>query len=540
MKNDKDKCELIIATNAPEYFNDHENYKFIALGADSDQKASYVVLMLQTNWNVKSVEQIEALTHHVSAYPKHTPAVIIGAEFQFPTSVSFEKIITSYRNVRRDNAVAELCNTVLTRSDAIGVRGSVTKDYLVRVLNFAPEKIEVVYDSKELNSKEKLIEFVNKNIPVLKRHVNDVLRFQKKPKVFKEYPVNFDKNLEVGKPFLERNGDAIRLCINITVNNKRKCLWVETDKQYADFLTVDRIDPFLLVLIPFAMRNGHDIVSQSPVSDRLMYNVQEVLIPNLCAGDRRLHYPNLCIDTCGSALPSGKLIATGMSCGIDSFYSAMEALSTSLSTHKLNALYCGNYLYGNEGLIFERARHVTKQLDLRFVSTSTNINQELGLPHIETHFYKTLFGVIALRQLFKMYYYSSAGNFTGFSLERNGSNDTALYELLLLYVFSDENFQILSGGGGITRVEKTRRLVDFAPAQRYLNVCVYPNNVKNCGKCGKCLRTLLTLDMLGALDKFNNVFDISEYKDNREEHMRYLKGRADDYMLREVYEHFLV
>jgi hypothetical protein len=540
MKNGIHSNKITIATNAPEYFNHNDIYRFVALGDDSEKNASHIVLMLPTNWNINSIEQIETLTHQVSAYPLSTSAFIIGAEFQFPANVTFEKIKAVFKNTKRDGAVKKLCQTILSRSPSIGVRGDITKAYLVEVLGFSPETIDVIYEPNTSASDDRLENFVNKNAPFLLNHLSNICRFQKNPLIFNQQPLNFDRKLLVGKPFLEQNGDKARLNLVITVNGRDHCLWVETHKQYTNYLTVDRIDPFLLLLIPFAMRKGHDIVSQTPASDRLIYNVKEVLIPNLCSGDSRLHFPDLNIPSSGESLPCGELIATGMSCGIDSFYSTMVTLTNDLESHKLNALYCGNYLYGNESLIYERADSVARQLNLPLISTSTNINKELDLPHIETHFYKTLFGVIALRKLFKAYYYSSAGNFTGFNLKGNGSNDTALYELLLLYVFSDENFQILSGGGGATRLEKTERLINFSPARFNLNVCIFPNKEKNCGQCGKCLRTLLTLDMLGALDKFSNVFDIDNYKNNREVHLQYLKGRANDYMLKDVYEYFYV
>lgn len=529
---------MLIATNAPEYFVDDKEYSFVLLGTDDKFEASFILLMLSTNWNSKSIEQIEALTYHIANYPEETPAFIIGAEFQFPPSAEIAKIKSTFRNPNRDIAVSSLCSTVLERSSSIGVRGKVTKEYLVDVLGFAADKIDIVFDPSKEDNRDGLSKFIERNKVKLGIYFNEILNFQKKPRVFNELPKNFRKEIFISRPFLERNGNKIRLCINLELNGRSKTIWVETASQHSEHFITDRLDPFLLVLIPFAMRKGHDLVSETPISDRLFYNINEVLIPNLCAGDSRLHKTNLLIPSCGEAPPSGSLTATGMSCGIDSFYSAMTAYQTGLETHKLNALYCGNYLYGNEGLVFDRAQAVAGQLEVPIVTTSTNINQELNLPHIETHFYKTLFGVLSLRKLFKSYFYSSAGNFTNFNLKRNASNDTALHELLLLYVFSDENFQILSGGGGLKRVEKTKLLLDFEPAQNFLNVCIYPNLEKNCGKCGKCLRTLLTLDMYDALDKFRNTFDVDGYLENRESHMLYLKGRKKDIMLKEVYAYF--
>lgn len=102
MKNGIHSNKITIATNAPEYFNHDDIYRFVALGDDSEKNASHIVLMLPTNWNINSIEQIETLTHQVSAYPLSTSAFIIGAEFQFPANVTFEKIKAVFKNTKRD------------------------------------------------------------------------------------------------------------------------------------------------------------------------------------------------------------------------------------------------------------------------------------------------------------------------------------------------------------------------------------------------------------------------------------------------------
>jgi hypothetical protein len=52
-----------------------------------------------------------------------------------------------------------------------------------------------------------------------------------------------------------------------------------------------------------------------------------------------------------------------------------------------------------------------------------------------------------------------------------------------------------------------------------LNVC--NASWANCGKCNKCIRTLLTLDALGCLDDFQVVFDLVEYRKNKENFLKY-------------------
>ena len=68
------------------------------------------------------------------------------------------------------------------------------------------------------------------------------------------------------------------------------------------------------------------------------------------------------------------------------------------------------------------------------------------------------------------------------------------------------------GGAEKSRLEKMSALVNWEPAQKYLNVCV--NSVKNDNKCFKCVRTMLEIDAVGDIDKFNRVFDVAFYRQN--------------------------
>jgi hypothetical protein len=147
-----------------------------------------------------------------------------------------------------------------------------------------------------------------------------------------------------------------------------------------------------------------------------------------------------------------------------------------------------------------------------------------------------------LRKLFKIYYYSSAGDFASdFLLKNNSDKDTTNIELLLLYTFSCPDFQILTGGGSVDRLQKTKELINFDVAQKYLNVCLNPHLNINCGKCGKCLRTLLAIDTFDALDSFRNVFDVDEYRKNRLDAFLFLvKGSPlRNPYLSGVYQYFL-
>lgn len=62
--------------------------------------------------------------------------------------------------------------------------------------------------------------------------------------------------------------------------------------------------------------------------------------------------------------------------------------------------------------------------------------------------------------------------------------------------------QIIHFGATETRVQKTKALIDFAPAMQHLRVCWQEQAAGNCGKCSKCIRTMSTLNLFGPLDRF--------------------------------------
>ena len=151
-----------------------------------------------------------------------------------------------------------------------------------------------------------------------------------------------------------------------------------------------------------------------PVSAQFLHNINEILIPNLCANDSRLYRVKVIAESDSSPLFCGNAVATAMSCGVDSFYTTNFYNSSSFNSLNLTHLYCGNYLYGNKGPIYDRASSVAEALDLPLVKTATNINEFLNIPHLKCHFFKTMFGVLSLKKLFRIYFYSSSEDFSNF------------------------------------------------------------------------------------------------------------------------------
>lgn len=529
-----------IATNVHLSFTPIDGYDVVLLG-EPDPDVSMIVLMLPRNWGSLSVEKIDTLTDIVSAYPSNVRCVVIGAETTIP-DFEFKK----YRSPARDTAVRRLCDEVLRRSSSIGVRGKITFSYLTEVLGYSPEKVDVIYSQTSPHQQltpedyETIRQFLRKNECELEPFIPQILKFQQRPSqtISYERSRSFAPDIIVDSPYLTTTSTGVRLNADVEIDGTKRTIWCETDKEYADGLMHERADAFISILLPFAMRSNRNIISKAPVTENFLHNLTQILIPQLTTYDTRLYATQIIAQPDASRLTPGHAVATAMSCGVDSFYTASLYASSPFTSMNLTHLYVGNYLYGNESKVYVRAERVAAEMALPLIRTTTNLNEEIPLQHISTHFFKSMFSILSLRKLFRIYYYSTTEDFSHFDLRANGTRDTAGIELLLLYTFSCPDFQIVSGGVKAERPEKTRAIAGMPIVQRHLNVCLYPDKEINCGNCAKCMRTLLTLDMLGSLDDFTTVFPITAYRANRRESFVHLASQKKSPYLAEVYRHF--
>ena len=86
----------------------------------------------------------------------------------------------------------------------------------------------------------------------------------------------------------------------------------------------------------------------------------------------------------------------------------------------------------------------------------------------------------------------------------------------------------------MSRVEKTKYIINNKDAQEYLYVCwkelivnrnpdsviaKIKDNFLNCTRCDKCLRTLLAIDLLGEIENYRKIFDLEHYYKVRESYI---------------------
>ena len=310
-------------------------------------------------------------------------------------------------------------------------------------------------------------------------------------------------------------------------------LWFAVPKEYKDCLCAERSDAFIVAMLWYAMVTGSDIAFEVPMSERMHFSIQQYLIPALCTGSNGYRRIKLIGPTTKEPYHSRNAVGTGMSCGVDSFYTMKEYTKPDIPTqYQLTHL-----TYFNMGAIFHPNRSEKKEYSLQeFYETTDRMSEEKrenarqvaelkNLPlvyvksNLDSDYYRGAYGhtgvyrncamTLALQGLFSVYYCSSGGWPGYFDLTLTEGSEH--YESLLCSCFCTESLSFILSDY-VTRLEKTEVIADDPIVQKYLDVCFCFNN---CGKCSKCIRTLISLDILGKVELFDGVFDTSWFKEHR-------------------------
>lgn len=323
----------------------------------------------------------------------------------------------------------------------------------------------------------------------------------------------------IGKPYITPDNGKSRLVANIDVDGETREVWFEVESQFEKYLCYERGDAFVVAILNYAMRHGHDIESKASIGEDLYYQLTTDLIPALANNSKVMHHTKLIADVDSSILSNAGAVGTGISCGVDSFHALAAESQTKFSKHNLTHLAFNNVGSHGEGdhakkLFAERknlAKNFCKEFGFVYVEGNSNLHDAFSQNHYLSHTYSSMFSVFALQKLYSVYYYASSGHpYDKFSVKDNEKYASGFYELLSLNCFSTHSLRIYSEGGDKNRFEKIRAVVKYTPSYNYLNVCL--PQFRNCGKCEKCVRTLVALDALDALDLYKNVFDIDYYR----------------------------
>lgn len=101
--------------------------------------------------------------------------------------------------------------------------------------------------------------------------------------------------------------------------------------------------------------------------------------------------------------------------------------------------------------------------------------------------------------------------------------------------YSSSDLRIRHDGITLSRLDKTKLVVDWDLALQNIKVCQPNWPGKNCGRCEKCVRTMLALLAVGALDK-TNAFPLDDISEDQVSKIRTKKPTTrNDYTVEDDY-----
>lgn len=353
--------------------------------------------------------------------------------------------------------------------------------------------------------------------------------------------------ITIGKPYIEQIDNKIYLKSHIVDEGQHieEDLYYMSDLEYGKYFSSEVADSFLIGLLQPAIKHGQSIKIDSLISERLAYNLPTILyILSLgCCWNEDVSKIN--IDYSGVYCDYNHPTAVGCGCslGVDSFAAMKYHFDNSCTkNHRITHLTYFNV--GAMGYVdLEKAR-VSYEKDLKMVLDFAN---EVHLPvvtlesniskwHSDFDFndsghFRNMSAILSLQKLFKYYLYASSFSVSTLHFDHKYMG---YYESLLFPLLSTINTEIIISNPGMSRIDKTKYIVDDKFTQKYLYVCwkeitanKFPNgriaaikdNYLNCTRCDKCLRTLLAIDLLGKLDDYYSIFDIDYYKKEKDSYI---------------------
>lgn len=340
--------------------------------------------------------------------------------------------------------------------------------------------------------------------------------------------------LKIGKTYLKRTDGSTRLCADISANGRGTALWFGVDSAHEEWLALGRTDAFVMALLPGAMRGGHEIVCEDPMSERLHHQLVNGLIPALAFAGELYHPVKITAPLTAEKLPNRGAVGTGFSGGADCLYTVMRhgADSEFPLTH-IAVFNNGHMEDGNSFRLSCRyARRFAAERGLETAAVNTNIPDALSERFLDVYSFRNIACALALGRLFSVYLLSSGHDAAHFELDFRNS---AAFDLLTTRCSSTESLAFYHVGEEVKRWEKLNALSDWEPSWRWLHPCFRQGVDRlNCGHCKKCVRDMTTFYALGCLERYRAVYDVEDYVQNLPQRMGILLAHSDGHLYDET------
>ena len=360
----------------------------------------------------------------------------------------------------------------------------------------------------------------------------------------------------IGKPSLQSANGLCRMTTKINQDGRIFPVFIEVEDKWSRYLTPERADAFVYLVLPVALRKGYNIRTKVPVTEMMLNKINKILIPNLVKGDDRLSLIQIYAPS-ENELIGGTRCGTAVSLGVDSTYTIMKYNDGKNTPMSIDTLFITSnnaelwseisstddlYSWKEKKLsMFARYEAFAKECNLPLVIAFSNYHKYVcvfnKIKHVMTHNYTTMAHVLSLKKLWKSYFFAATdGGLFVFDLMNNSVKDTCHHELLSMFVLTTPDFSCFSGGDVESRIEKTLKLTEYPLARKFLHPC-FKSMEKNCSRasCKKCNRALLTLDYYGKLDSMSDIYDIDYYKSHKVEFLEALVQNKDKKLYAELY-----
>lgn len=317
--------------------------------------------------------------------------------------------------------------------------------------------------------------------------------------------------LKIGKSYIMQKDGSARLCADLTIDNRRTTLWFGVESWQAGWLSLGRADAFVMALLPCAMRGGHEIACEDPISERLYYQLIGSLIPTLSSAGERYQPIKITALLTTEKLHNQGAVGTGFSGGVDSLYTIMRHGEESVFPLTHIAIFNTGNIDSKAALLklFRQAEIFGEAQNLKALFIDTNFREILPEYYDSIYTFRNLACVLALQGLYAVYLLSSGPN--AVKMELNLLR-CARYDLLTINCASTESLSFYLSGVETTRVAKLTMLTKWEPSYRWLHSCTsIVGENHNCSRCKKCIRDMTVLYALGKLEQYQGVYDVEDY-----------------------------
>lgn len=332
----------------------------------------------------------------------------------------------------------------------------------------------------------------------------------------------------------KNNKDYLKARINIDPINFNDDIWFCVDNIYGQYLCENVADAFLVATLLPAVVYEQDVVVKASVSEKLYYNICNSLIYTLSHVWKKkrikVYVENLVVNHY-----NGDGVGCGCSLGVDSFAAMIQHLSdecppsyriTHLTYFNVGAMGYKDLLKAQKSFDkdFELVKEYASVHNLPVLCLESNISLLYkDFDFDQSGLFRNMSAVLSIQKLFSKYLYASSVSIGDFQLL---ASDPGYMEPMLLPLLSTESTELVEANPDMSRVDKTKMIIDNPDVKKYLYVCwkellanKHPNSeiarIKdkklNCSRCEKCLRTLAAIDLLGKLNEYREIFDVDYY-----------------------------